>query len=510
MPASSGKDTRYWAVFEFDQPADGIDLMAGPYQIRERMLARESAAPVRLRTYFAPAIDSLAEAYLEDSRRYIELYSQRIGAYPFTEFSVVSSPLPTGFGMPTMTYLGESVLKLPFIRATSLGHEVLHNWWGNGVYADVSRGNWSEGLTTFMADYYYKERDSAEAARDSRLGWLRDFAALPADAHAPLASFRSRTHGAAAALGYGKAAMVFFMLRDLIGVDAFDKGLRDFWNARQFSFASWEDLRTAFEQASGRPLQHFFAQWIERAGGPRVQIASARLQQRGAGSQVELVIEQSAPAYALRVPVEMVGPAQGESRQAETRWIDIEGALTAVTLDMNWLPLGVRLDPELRLWRVLDAEQLPPILRRWILADAPRLAVVAEAADARSAARSLGEGFFEQAPQLVSAMALKAGKEPVLMVGTHAEVDAALARLGLPPRPAGLAGKGTAQVWSVQAQAGEAPVAVVSARDAQSLRQITQALPHYGARSYLVFEGTRAIEMGVWPAAGRLIPLRNY
>ncbi len=98
---------------------------------------------------------------------------------------MVSSPTPTGFGMPTLTYLGVEVLRLPFIRTTSLGHEVLHNWWGNGVYPDYAQGNWSEGLTTFMADYAYKERESDEAARDMRRGWLRDFAALAPGQDAP-------------------------------------------------------------------------------------------------------------------------------------------------------------------------------------------------------------------------------------------------------------------------------------------------------------------------------------
>ena len=494
---------RYAAVFEFDHPADGIDLMAGPYAVRERLVSREGAPPLRLRTYFAPAIDDLADAYLEDSRRYIELYSKRIGAYPFTEFSVVSSPLPTGFGMPTMTYIGESVLRLPFIRASSLGHEVLHNWWGNGVFADLSRGNWSEGLTTFMADYYYKERDSAEAAREMRLGWLRDFAALPRDAHEPLASFRSRTHGAEAVLGYGKAAMVFFMLRELIGEQAFEQGVRLFWESRRFKFASWEHLRAAFEQASGRSLQPFFSQWVERAGGPSVRVAAVRTLEHPDGKRLELTIEQSAPAYALRVPVELV--AAGRS---DTRWIDIEGERTTVTLELPWLPEGIRLDPELRLWRVLDAEQLPPILRRWILARAPRLALASQAVDVRAAAESLAQRFFEQSPRVIGPAGLADGSDPALLVGLHRDVDAVLERLGLPPRPGRLAGRGSAQVWTVRVPEGRAPLAVVSARDAESLRQISRPLPHYGARSYLAFDGARAIETGVWHAPGRLIPVR--
>ncbi|HEV8517065.1 MAG TPA: hypothetical protein VGQ54_00730, partial [Burkholderiales bacterium] len=129
LPASASD--HYLAQFDFAQPTAGIDLMAGPYVVREKLVAREGATPLRVRTYFYGDLAALADGYLEDSARYIELYSREIGAYPYDAFSVVASPLPTGFGMPTLTYLGAQVLKLPFLRATSLGHEVLHNWWGN-------------------------------------------------------------------------------------------------------------------------------------------------------------------------------------------------------------------------------------------------------------------------------------------------------------------------------------------------------------------------------------------
>jgi aminopeptidase N len=195
LPLARGD--RYRADFEFAHPADGIDLMAGPWIIREQMMARAGAEPLRLRTYFTRDLDrikGLADSYLDETRAHLESYAAAIGAYPFRGFSVVASPLPTGFGMPTLTYLGAEVLKLPFIRATSLGHEILHNWWGNGVLVDYASGNWAEGLTTFMADYAYQERISAAAARALRLGWLRDFAAVPVASRQTLASFRSRTH----------------------------------------------------------------------------------------------------------------------------------------------------------------------------------------------------------------------------------------------------------------------------------------------------------------------------
>ena len=497
LVSESAPDAKeYVAKFEFPQAADGIDLMAGPYSVRELTVRRHNSPVLRLRTYFTAGLESLAPGYLEDSHRYIELYEKQIGAYPFTEFSIVASPLPTGYGMPTLTYLGAEVLRLPFIRATSLGHEVLHNWWGNGVYPDYAKGNWSEGLTTFMADYAYKEGESAQAAREMRLSWLRDFAALPAGSHQTLAGFRSRTHGSAAAVGYGKSAMVFFMLRDLIGEDAFARSIRHFWEANRFNVASWDDLRTAFEQASGRPLGAFFAQWLERAGGPSVRIIEARTEP---GSRLALRFEQSAPAYALRLPVEIVS-----AKGTETRWVEIDRERQTIGLDVGANPETVRLDPELHVWRLLEREELPPILRQWILARAPRLVIVSGDRAVVSAARALAEAFFEVRPRDAALSEALRQHEPVLVVGRAADVDQALARAGLSGRPASLGTRGSAQVWTVE-DPTDVPIAVISARDSASLEAIARPLPHYGAQSFLVFEGRRSIERGVWPGAGRAI-----
>ncbi|MDD5249828.1 MAG: M1 family aminopeptidase [Rhodocyclaceae bacterium] len=496
----------YRASFEFDHPIDGIDLMAGPWTIRERMAARADGTPVRLRSYFFPDLDAspgLADGYLGDVQRYIERYSGEIGAYPFTQFSVVASPLPTGFGMPTLTYLGAAVLKLPFIRATSLGHEVLHDWWGNGVGVDYAKGNWSEGLTTFMADYAYKEEESAAAARAMRLGWLRDFAAVPASDQQTLASFRARRHGAGEAVGYGKSAMLFLMLRDAIGDAAFHRGIRSFWAQQRFKAASWDDLRAAFEQASGRPLGGFFDQWLNRAGGPAVSIVKAVAAARAGGAVTLTVsVEQRAPPYALHLPLEIDYP-----NRAELRWIDVKGAHAEVRLALDAAPAGLRLDPDLRVYRRLERDQLPPILRQWIVARAPRLLVASPAADVREAAVALASRLFEAAPTAAAPNALGQPGEPLLLAGLHADVDAALAAAKLPPRPAAVAGRGSAQVWTVEHATG-APLAVVSADDADALRALLRPLPHYGGQSWLVFAGSRAVDRGVWPAPGRLIPVR--
>lgn len=481
---------RYRARFEFAHPSDGIDFIAGPYRVENRDARTAGGKAVRLRTYFHPEIASLAQGYLDAVLGYIDLYEGWIGEYPFSEFSVVSSPTPTGFGMPTLTYLGIDVLKLPFIRATSLGHEVLHNWWGNGVFVDYARGNWSEGLTTFMADYHFRERQGPAAARDMRLDWLRDFTALPASEDRPLTRFVARSHGASQIVGYNKTGMVFRMLRETIGREAFDAGLREFWRAHRFRVASWSDLRRSFEAASQRDLGWFFAQWLDRAGAPSVRFVDARAAQRGEAWRVTVTLAQSAPAYRLRVPVR-ARTAGGE----ETHLVDLEGDRVVASFETAAEPVALALDPDLELFRRLAPDEAPPILREVMVHPTTMLAAVSEGA--AEVARKLAAQLLDHPAKAFAGGPLPSG--PLLAIGLSDDVDAWLARHGLPARPAAVAGKGTAQVWTGTRSDGRTLV-VVSARDPDALAALLRPLPHYGRSSWVVFDGAKAIDRGVWPS----------
>lgn len=425
LVAEEDSPAGYRAVFVFPYPAEGIDLMAGPYRVAERSLALDGRT-IRIRTWFHAELTSLARGYLDDSARYLERYSRLIGAYPFDIFSIVSSPTPTGFGMPTLTYLGREVLRLPFIRATSLGHEVLHNWWGNGVYPDWQSGNWSEGLTTFLADYAYKEDEGEEAAREMRLGWLRDYALLPPEQDFALKEFTARQHGIASIIGYNKAAMVFLMLRDEVGRAAFERGLRLLWQRKRFQTASWQDLARVFSEAAKKDLTAFFERWVNRPGSP---------------------------------------------------------AFSAEELAR---------DKDFRLWRRYPPSVFPPILREVLIA--PQAAVVITDAGLQGVALRLAERMLDarHVPLLPRLPATK----PVLIIGLDAQIDAWLERHRLPVRP--LEKRGSAQAWAARDGSGRA-LLIVAGRDAEALEATARALPHYGKQSWLVFEGGRVIDKGIWP-----------
>jgi aminopeptidase N len=479
---------RYTVRVASEGPVEGIALFAGPYRMTER---RHHG--LRLRTYFDPAVADLAALYLEKTAHYIDFYEHWIGPYPYSTFAIVSGQQPFGLGFPGLTYIGSMVLRLPFVPATSLGHEVLHNWWGNAVQVDASQGNWAEGLTTFMADYTYAEREGEAAAREMRRRWMRAYAALPPAREQPLTAFRSRYHSASQVVGYHKAAMVFLMLRDEIGRDAYDRGIHRFWRRNRFRRAGWIDLQRAFEAAAGRSLAGFFSQWIERTGAPRLEVRDLTQRKVDSSFALSFVITQPEPAYHLRVPVE-IHNARGDAAES-------------VRLDATSQPFEIRaaqraeslcVDPDFRLFRRPLPGEVAPIVRSVVFDSEAPAVIAAQDPQAREAAQALARQLLERAPRLASAgAALPDG--PVLLVGTDAEVKAFLDRQKLPGAPSTIAGRGTARAWAIQRdEAG--PLVVVAARDAAALQEIAGPLPHYGSDSFIVFDGRRTIDHGVWPA----------
>ncbi|PWC51876.1 peptidase M1 [Azospirillum sp. TSA6c] len=476
----------YRAVFAEDRSVEEPSVFAGAWTVEERL-----AGPLRLRLYRHPEQAGLADGYLGLSEQAIAAGAARIGAYPFDGFSIVSVPPPVGLGFPCLTAIGRAVLPLPFIRSQSLTHEIMHNWWGNGVRVGEG-GNWAEGLTTYMADYAAAQARGDDAARAMRLDWLRDYAALPAERDRPLTGFLSKTHDASQIVGYGKAAMLFHMLEAEIGRDAFDAGIRKFWSGFAFRNAGWSDLRRSFEAASGRDLGGLFGQWVERRGAPMLTLADVRAD----GDGVLLTLRQEADApYALAVPVRLETAAG-----VEDRIVRLDGRQATLRLPAKAVVRAVTVDPDFDLFRRLAPGEAPLILRDVTLRPGAGRVIAADG-DAADAARTLAGRLMDDA-----------GKEggdkaaPVLLVGTDAAVARELARRGLSPVPAELAGRGSARVWVSRAADGRTAL-VVSGVDAEALRALLRPLPHYGRQSWLVFEGAKAVDRGVWTVGDS--PLRR-
>ncbi len=339
------------STWQIDHPVRGLALSAAAYEVQERRVGDIVTA-----TYFLPHNRDLAPDYLKAVAQYLDLYARRFGPYPFPKFAVVENFFPTGYGFPSYTLLGGSVLRLPFIIATSLGHEIAHCWWGNGVLVDYEFGNWSEALTTYVADYWAKEQTSEAEARDYRLQALRSYAALvPPEKDAPLSRFVSRTDPVSKAIGYDKGFMVFHMLRNTIGEEAFREALRDLQREYLFRPASWHDLRAVFERRSQRPLGAFFDQWVFRKGAPRLRLEGVRREKSGGGWQASGEVHQEAPAFDLALDLTL----ESGGRQS-TQTIGLNGTSAGFRMTAPAQPTRLVVDPEAHVFRRLEPSEIPP------------------------------------------------------------------------------------------------------------------------------------------------------
>ncbi len=474
----------YQAVFEASDTPRGPSLFAGHWQSRQL-----SHSGVRLWTWFDPEDQALADRYLQAAAAYIDRYSALIGPYPYRDFHMVSAPFPVGLGFPGLAYISRRILSYPYMSGRSLAHEVLHNWWGNGVYVDYRHGNWSEGLTTYLADHALAEQQGPEVARQMRLAWLRDYAALPVAREQPLTAFTARFHDAQQVIGYGKSAFVFHMLRQWLGERDFREGLRQLWQSKRFQTAAWSDLQQAFETASGRDLQEFFEQWLQRPGAPRLRILAADPAPGG----VRLVLAQLKPAYALQVPV-LLQTGNGELRLRQP----LAELYSEATLSADSEVLSVRVDPDYDLFRRLSPGEVPAVLRDLTLRADARCVLALDGPEAGIRAQALADRLMDTPVSCEDIGVTDADGRPLLLVASDTRLWEALRQLSLGAEPALPGTGGTARVWAGRTEAQQRFV-VISVADLEALDALLRPLPHYARQSYLRFSGTRVTERGVWP-----------
>ena len=222
-------------------------------------------------------------------------------------------------------------------------------------------------------------------------------------------------------------------------------------------------------------------------------IEGARVERIASGYRVHLSLSQDEPTYVLRVPISLTTEGGTEYHP-----LALAARRQEFVIDVGSKPRSLTLDPEFRLFRSLDPGEAPPILRQVMLDPATVTILAGPDAAVRATAADLARRLLDHPPRMDSSGS-PPDKTPLLVIGLLPDVDEFLSRAGLPPRPASLLGKGTAQVWSGYQRNGRA-MTVVSGDSPEALRDLLRPLPHYGRQSYVVFDGATALERGVWPA----------
>mgnify|MGYP002640315739 CR=1 FL=1 len=485
---------------------DGLMFMAAPFVVKH---AKAGESGVDIYCYFFEEDTSLFETYLPATVDYMNMYSEMIGPYPYKRFTVAENFFPTGYGMPAWTLLGQRVIRMPFIVMTSLGHEVLHNWWGNSIYVDYDQGNWCEGLTVYGADYRYKLKRGPSSARDYRKDILKQYKSYVTEENEfPVRDFVSRHNAESRTIGYNKTMMIFHMIEELIGEKDFFQAWRNVYDQHQGQQVSWGQWIQAYEMASDQDLSFIIPQWVDRVGAARVAVKLIDAKFEKDSTRIKFEVEQTGgDIYNLRLPVKFYG-VEGQDGVVE---------LSDTSAIFEFLVAGeataFEVDPDYNTFRHLYPEEIEATVAAAMGAPQKYFWYSVEAE--KSVMKSFGDAIIEGDVTPVPAETpLDIGPADNFSVFNlnPSGLPADLARqVKMESASISIDGtsfprKGHTFVLSGEDKTNAAKTLIIISENLESLPRIGELIPHYGKYSYLVFKGSRNVAKGQWPALAS--PLR--
>lgn len=153
-------------------------------------------------------------------------------------------------------------------------HEIAHQWFGNAVTEYDWNHVWlSEGFATYYTllfrAYAYGTDDFKDGLKDARNRVITYY-----EEDYDFQVIRDHLEDLDRISGpmmYQKGAWTLHMLREMIGVDAYNKGVRTYYAEYKDGTAHTGDFRRHMEEASGVDLRGFFGQWLYQGGLPYLE-----------------------------------------------------------------------------------------------------------------------------------------------------------------------------------------------------------------------------------------------
>ncbi len=336
---------------------------AGSFVVGQLQLSPQQAQGATYSIYTPPALAGTAPAYADSLAHAIDFFNDAFGPLPVPGLTVAQLPDGTvdGFAAPGLLLVSARQWSAkPNDRL--LADLVAHQWWGEQVAAATSSDVWlTDGLSRY-AEALYVEQNSGKDALNKA---LEDFAvgALMFDESAPIADAQQLEPGSEEyqSVVVNKGAMVFHMLRAIIGDSNFSALLKDYYSHYAGKSARVEDFERLAEahqaqqsastdfKLSNAPvaapepvsLRPFFTQWLRSTGVPEFTLEYVVYRTKK-GFRIVGKAKQNLDVFHMDVEIEV----QTEGNP-EFKTINIAGKESPFTVETFGRPKpnGIILDP---------------------------------------------------------------------------------------------------------------------------------------------------------------------
>lgn len=265
-----------------------VAVVVGEYDFVEA----KSSDGVLVRVYTPVGKKDQGEFALEVATRVLPYYKDYFNiAYPLPKMDLIaisdfSAGAMENWGLVTYreTFLLVDPKNTSLIRkqsiALTVGHEIAHQWFGNLVTMEWWTHLWlNEGYASFVeflcVDHLFPEYDiwtqfvTDMYTRALELDCLKNSHPIEVPVGHP-----SEIDEIFDEISYNKGASVIRMLHNYIGEEDFRKGMNVYLTRHQYKNTFTEDLWTALEAASNKPVGAVMSTWIKQMGFPVVKVQS--------------------------------------------------------------------------------------------------------------------------------------------------------------------------------------------------------------------------------------------
>ncbi len=338
------------STFQFGPRSFPGTVVAGPYTVQPA-----TAVGADITLYLKKGHENFAASYGEMTAKIMAYYSTKFGPLPSSHLSIVEADDGSvgGYAAPGILLLASRAFTSP-VNYRLVAHEISHQWWGCLVSPTTRNDDLlDEGLATYSAAMYVQEA-AGDAAFEDVMHEI-EIGALTHEDVAPIAQ-SGRLHEFTPeyqSIVFQKGAMVFHMLRWVIGDDAFLKTLQAMSRDYAWKSISTDEFQKLAEKSGNQELAYFFALWVTSTGVPQFKRTWA-IYRTSTGYQVVGKIQQDLDIF--HMPVEVRIYTEG-SKPINER-VDMVGTTADFTVNTQRLPLRVIVDPASRLLKFDDKTKI--------------------------------------------------------------------------------------------------------------------------------------------------------
>ncbi|MEC3978449.1 aminopeptidase N [Amycolatopsis sp. H20-H5] len=328
-----------------------VALITGPFaEWRDEFSDAHRTIPLGIYCRASLAAHMDADKLFAETKQGFGFYHQSFATpYPFSKYDQLFVPEFNAGAMENagaVTFLEDYVFRSRVTRysyerrAETLLHEMAHMWfgdlvtmrWWDDLWLNESFATFASVLAQAEATEYknawtsFANIEKAWAYRQDQLPSTHPIAADIVDLHAVEVNFDGIT--------YAKGASVLKQLVAYVGLEHFLDGLKVYFGKHAWGNATLSDLLGALEEASGRDLSWWSAQWLETTG---LNSLSPRYEVGADGTFTSFAVAQSGAkpgAGELRTHRVAVGvydeDADGKIVRTHRVELDVDGERTAV------------------------------------------------------------------------------------------------------------------------------------------------------------------------------------